>query len=143
MMDEYSRAESALRQEKNAIFSAWLIRRIGASGSLAGTLFGRMPLAMIIEPSDGSRVDAGAGAAGAGARVGRISGSTTSGGALERENGAAGGANFGSPVRATVTGSGGGGGGVMWAASGSTIGKSSASEASGAAISAATNSSTA
>ena len=29
-------AEQSL-QEKNAIFSAWLMRRIGASGSLAGT----------------------------------------------------------------------------------------------------------
>ena len=44
---------AALYQEKNAIFSTWLMRRIGASGSLAalaGLL--NMPLAMIDEPSD-------------------------------------------------------------------------------------------
>src|ERR1700709_228073 len=40
-------------QEKNAIFSTWLMRRIGARGSLAG-LAGllSMPLARMLEPSD-------------------------------------------------------------------------------------------
>ena len=50
--------------EKNAIFSAWLMRRIGASGSLAAVPGLRtMPLAMMVEPSDTSiLVGAGAGA---------------------------------------------------------------------------------
>ena len=53
--------------EKNAIFSAWLMRRIGASGSLAAmTGFRSMPLAMRLEPSDISTAGAGAGAAGGG-----------------------------------------------------------------------------
>ena len=53
--------------EKNAIFSAWLIRRIGASGSLAAvTGFRSMPLAMRLEPSDISTAGAGAGAAAGG-----------------------------------------------------------------------------
>ena len=53
--------------EKNAIFSAWLMRRIGASGSLAAmTGFRRMPLAMRLEPSDISTAGAGAGAAAGG-----------------------------------------------------------------------------
>ena len=52
--------------EKNAIFSTWLMRRIGASGSLAAvTGFRSMPLAMRVEPSDTST--AGTGAAGTGA----------------------------------------------------------------------------
>jgi hypothetical protein len=50
--------------EKNAIFSAWLIRRIGASGSLAATAGLRtMPLAMIDEPSEIARAGSGAAAA--------------------------------------------------------------------------------
>ena len=53
--------------EKNAIFSAWLMRRIGASGSLAGvTGFRSMPLAMRLEPSDTSTAGTGAGAAAGG-----------------------------------------------------------------------------
>src|SRR6187402_2757623 len=53
--------------EKNAIFSAWLMRRIGASGSLAAvTGFRSMPLAMRLEPSDISTAGAGAGAAAGG-----------------------------------------------------------------------------
>src|SRR5882724_413497 len=41
--------------EKNAIFSAWLIRRIGASGSEAEALgFRTMPVARIVEPREGS-----------------------------------------------------------------------------------------
>ena len=49
--------------EKNAIFSAWLMRRIGASGSLAAvTGFRSMPLAMRLEPSDISTAGAGIGA---------------------------------------------------------------------------------
>ena len=53
--------------EKNAIFSAWLMRRIGASGSLAAvTGLRSMPLAMRLEPSDISTAGAGAGAAGGG-----------------------------------------------------------------------------
>ena len=48
--------------EKNAIFSAWLMRRIGASGSLAAmTGFRSMPLAMRLEPSDISTTGAGGG----------------------------------------------------------------------------------
>jgi hypothetical protein len=48
-------------QEKNAIFSAWLMRRIGASGSLAATAgFLTMPLAMIEEPSEISSEASGA-----------------------------------------------------------------------------------
>ena len=55
--------------EKNAIFSTWLMRRIGASGSLAAvTGFRSMPLAMRVEPSDIST--AGAGGIGAGAAAG-------------------------------------------------------------------------
>jgi hypothetical protein len=57
--------------EKNAIFSAWLMRRIGASGSLAAvTGFRSMPLAMRLEPSDISTAGAGAGGTGAGAAAG-------------------------------------------------------------------------
>lgn len=53
--------------EKNAIFSAWLILRIGASGSLAAvTGFRSMPLAMMVEPSDTSTAGTGAGAAAGG-----------------------------------------------------------------------------
>ena len=53
--------------EKNAIFSTWLMRRIGASGSLAAvTGFRSMPLAMRLEPSDISTAGAGAGAAAGG-----------------------------------------------------------------------------
>lgn len=52
--------------EKNAIFSAWLMRRIGASGSLAAvTGFFKRPLAIRLEPSDISTTGAGAGAGGA------------------------------------------------------------------------------
>jgi hypothetical protein len=41
--------------EKNAIFSAWLRRRIGASGSGPDTLgFRRIPLAIRVEPNKGS-----------------------------------------------------------------------------------------
>ena len=59
--EELQAAEPAL-QEKNAIFSAWLMRRIGASGSLAGTAgFRNMPLAMMVEPSDIPIGGAGAG----------------------------------------------------------------------------------
>ena len=48
--------------EKNAIFSTWLMRRIGASGSLAAvTGFRSMPLAMRLEPSDISTAGAGGG----------------------------------------------------------------------------------
>jgi hypothetical protein len=47
--------------EKNAIFSAWLMRRIGAKGSLAGTIgFLTIPLAMIDEPSEISSAVSGA-----------------------------------------------------------------------------------
>ena len=53
--------------EKNAIFSAWLMRRIGASGSLAAVIgFRSMPLAIRLEPSDISTAGAGAGAGGGG-----------------------------------------------------------------------------
>ena len=53
--------------EKNAIFSAWLMRRIGARGSLArGPGLLSMPLAMRLEPSDISTAGAGAGAAAGG-----------------------------------------------------------------------------
>ena len=53
--------------EKNAIFSAWLMRRIGASGSLAAvTGFRSMPLAMRVEPSDTSTGAGGTGAAAGG-----------------------------------------------------------------------------
>ena len=59
--EELQAAEPAL-QEKNAIFSAWLMRRIGASGSLADTAgFRNMPLAMMVEPSDIPIGGAGAG----------------------------------------------------------------------------------
>ena len=62
--------------EKNAIFSAWLMRRIGASGSLAAvTGFRSMPLAMMVEPSDTSTTGAGAG--GTGAAAGGGGGGTT------------------------------------------------------------------
>src|SRR2546429_3716252 len=54
--------------EKNAIFSAWLMRRIGASGSLAAVIgFRSMPLAMRVEPSDTSIAGTGTGAGGTGA----------------------------------------------------------------------------
>ena len=57
------RAAQKALYEKNAIFSAWLMRRIGASGSLAAvTGFLSMPLAMRLEPSDISTAGAGAGA---------------------------------------------------------------------------------
>ena len=71
--EELQAAEPAL-QEKNAIFSAWLMRRIGASGSLADTAgFRNMPLAMIVEPSDIPSGGAGAGRdAGAGAGAGSM-----------------------------------------------------------------------
>jgi hypothetical protein len=53
--------------EKNAIFSTWLMRRIGANGSLAAvTGLRTMPLAMRLEPSDISTAGAGAGAAAGG-----------------------------------------------------------------------------
>ena len=56
------RAATQRLYEKNAIFSAWLMRRIGASGSLAAvTGFRTMPLAMRLEPSDISTAGAGAG----------------------------------------------------------------------------------
>ena len=59
--------DAAAFYEKNAIFSAWLMRRIGASGSLAAvTGLRSMPLAMRLEPSDISTAGAGAGAAGGG-----------------------------------------------------------------------------
>src|SRR5678815_760142 len=49
--------------EKNAIFSAWAMRRIGASGSLAAAFgFFRRPLAMMVEPSETSAAGAGAAA---------------------------------------------------------------------------------
>jgi hypothetical protein len=49
------KALSARAQEKNAIFSLWLMRRIGASGSLAGMLgLRKIPLAMMVEPSESS-----------------------------------------------------------------------------------------
>src|SRR5437588_10199429 len=55
-------------QEKNAIFSVWLMRRIGASGSLAGRLdFRKIPLAMMVEPSEGSGEDSRAAPRGASA----------------------------------------------------------------------------
>ena len=38
--------------EKNAIFSAWVMRRIGARGSLAARGFCSMPLARMLAPSD-------------------------------------------------------------------------------------------
>ena len=45
--------------EKNAIFSAWVMRRIGAMGSLAAARgFCRMPLARMVAPSEGSGRDA-------------------------------------------------------------------------------------
>src|SRR5919109_4913387 len=63
--------------EKNAIFSAWLMRRIGASGSLAAVLgFLTRPLARMVDPSETSIVGSGAGAAAT-----ETSGSTTSDGA--------------------------------------------------------------
>ena len=69
--------------EKNAIFSAWLMRRIGASGSLAAvTGFRSMPLAMIVEPSDTSTAGTGAAgtsAGGAGTAVNRCSAGTCAG----------------------------------------------------------------
>lgn len=49
------------RQEKNATFSAWLIRRMGASGSDGALDLGTSPFAMMVEPSDGSTATAGAG----------------------------------------------------------------------------------
>ena len=63
---EASRATQSF-YEKNAIFSTWLMRRIGASGSLAAvTGFRTMPLAMRLEPSDISTAGAAAGGAAAG-----------------------------------------------------------------------------
>ena len=57
--------------EKNAIFSTWLMRRIGASGSLAAvTGFRSMPLAIRLEPSDISTTGTGIAGAGAGAAAG-------------------------------------------------------------------------
>ena len=65
------RAAQKAFYEKNAIFSAWLMRRIGASGSLAAvTGFRSMPLAMRLEPSDISTAGAGAGGTGARAAAG-------------------------------------------------------------------------
>ncbi len=59
--------------EKNAIFSAWVMRRIGASGSFAG-VFGRVtrPLARMVAPSDGagSGVTGGEGSTGSCAAIG-------------------------------------------------------------------------
>ena len=53
--------------EKNASFSAWLMRRIGASGSFAArTGLRTTPLAMRVEPSDTSIAGAGAGGAAGG-----------------------------------------------------------------------------
>ena len=50
--------------EKNAIFSAWLMRRIGASGSLAAmTGFRSMPLAMMARAERHFHGGAGAGQA--------------------------------------------------------------------------------
>ena len=47
--------ERGAAHEKNAIFSAWVMRRIGARGSLAGARGGcRMPLARMVAPSEGS-----------------------------------------------------------------------------------------
>ena len=61
------RGDADASYEKNAIFSTWLMRRIGASGSLAAvTGFRSMPLAMRLEPSDISTAGAGAGAGGGG-----------------------------------------------------------------------------
>ena len=50
-------------QEKNAIFSVWLMRRMGASGS-GLEVRGRdtMPLASKLDPSDGSAAGLGLGA---------------------------------------------------------------------------------
>src|SRR5580692_10176318 len=49
-----SKRSSSALQEKNAIFSAWLMRRIGANGSGADALGRcRIPLARSVEPSDG------------------------------------------------------------------------------------------
>jgi hypothetical protein len=62
-----SNGDAEALYEKNAIFSTWLMRRIGASGSLAAmTGFRTMPLAMRLEPSDISTAGAGAGAAAGG-----------------------------------------------------------------------------
>lgn len=53
--------------EKNASFSAWLMRRIGASGSFAARAGLRTtPFAMRVEPSDTSIAGAGAGGAAGG-----------------------------------------------------------------------------
>ena len=52
-----------MRYEKNAIRSAWLMRRIGASGSLVGArCCSKMPLASSVEPSEGCTTGSGAGA---------------------------------------------------------------------------------
>jgi hypothetical protein len=62
-LESFGPATQMAVYEKNAIFSAWLMRRIGASGSLAAvTGFRSMPLAMRLEPSDISTAGAGAGA---------------------------------------------------------------------------------
>ena len=58
-----SSSDAEASYEKNAIFSAWLIRRIGASGSFAAvTGLRSMPLAMMLAPSDTSAIGVGAGA---------------------------------------------------------------------------------
>ena len=57
-----SRRDADASYEKNAIFSTWLMRRIGASGSLAAvTGFRSMPLAIRVEPSETSTAGTGAG----------------------------------------------------------------------------------
>ena len=68
---ENSGGDAEVCYEKNAIFSAWLMRRIGARGSLAAvTGFRSMPLAIRLEPSDISTAGAGAGGTAASAAGG-------------------------------------------------------------------------
>ena len=58
---------SGARYEKNASFSAWLMRRIGARGSFAArTGLRTRPLAMRVEPSDTSTAGAGEAVGGGG-----------------------------------------------------------------------------
>ena len=53
--DSGGERKSVPDHEKNAIFSAWLMRRIGASGSDAEAKGVRtMPLAIRLEPREGS-----------------------------------------------------------------------------------------
>src|SRR3954447_4229267 len=96
--------------EKNAIFSTWLMRRIGAKGSLAG-LAGllSMPLARMLEPSDistaGGATAAGCGGISTGGATMVATGSGTSSATIACSIGAGSATWAGSAIAAAISSS--------------------------------------